>query len=85
MIKRLVQDQILERLRNYPAVGLVGPRQSGKTTLAKSLGGAYFDLEQESERLRLDIEWEKLVAAKDMLILDRRSLGPMSSRVCGEP
>jgi len=30
----------------FPAVALVGPRQSGKTTLAKSLGGQYFDLEQ---------------------------------------
>ncbi len=72
----MVQDQILERLRGYPAVGLVGPRQSGKTTLAKSLGGAYFDLEQESERLRLDIEWERLIAGKEMLILDEAQSWP---------
>jgi predicted AAA+ superfamily ATPase len=76
MIKRLAKRQILKRLRDYPAVGLVGPRQSGKTTLAKSLGGFYFDLEQESERLRLDLEWEKLVTAKDLLILDEAQSWP---------
>lgn len=76
MIKRSVQRQILKRLRAYPAVGLVGPRQSGKTTLAKSLGGAYFDLEQESERLRLDLEWEKLATGKELLILDEAQSWP---------
>jgi ABC-type polysaccharide/polyol phosphate transport system ATPase subunit len=30
------------RLSMYPAVALVGPRQSGKTTLAHSFGGIYF-------------------------------------------
>lgn len=33
----------------YPAVALVGPRQSGKTTLARSFEGDYFDLEQRYE------------------------------------
>lgn len=44
------------RLGAYPAVAVVGPRQCGKTTLARSLGGRYYDLEQEADRLRLDIE-----------------------------
>ena len=48
-----------------PAVALLGPRQSGKTTLAKRLAAArrslYFDLEVESDQLRLDVEWEDLV------------------------
>ena len=38
--------------------------------MGRSLGEAYFDLEQESERLRLDLEWADRVAAKDLLILD---------------
>ena len=76
MIKRSVQRQISKRLRDYPALALVGPRQSGKTTLAKSLGGAYFDLEQESERLRLDLEWEKVAAGKELLILDEAQSWP---------
>jgi predicted AAA+ superfamily ATPase len=31
---------VRRRLRAYPAVALVGPRQSGKTTLARALGDA---------------------------------------------
>lgn len=34
------------------------------------IGGAYFDLEQEAERLRLDLDWDRLMAEKDLLILD---------------
>ncbi len=69
MIRRLVRDQLWERLARYPAVAMIGPRQSGKTTLATSLGGAYFDLEQQSERLRLDLEWDHLTAGKDLIVL----------------
>ncbi|MBN1421110.1 MAG: ATP-binding protein [Planctomycetes bacterium] len=39
---------------------IIGPRQCGKTTLARTFGGTYFDLEQEKDRLRLDVEWDSL-------------------------
>ena len=58
------------RLQSYPAVALVGPRQCGKTTLARLLGGHYYDLEQQSERLRLDIEWEEITKSNTLIILD---------------
>lgn len=67
---------MLERLTRYPAVVLVGPRQCGKTTLAHAIGGVYFDLEQESERLRLDLEWDGLVAGKSLVILDEAQSWP---------
>ena len=76
MIRRRVQELVLERLDAYPAVALVGPRQCGKTTLAQAMGGTYFDLEQESERLRLDLEWEGLVAGTDLAILDEAQSSP---------
>ncbi len=76
MIRRLAQYQILERLKLYPAVALIGPRQCGKTTLAQSIGGAHFDLEQQSERLRLDLEWDTLVDGKDLIILDEAQSWP---------
>ncbi len=76
MIRRRVQKQILERLTAYPAVALVGPRQCGKTTLALTIGGAYFDLEQPAERLRLDLAWDGLVAGKERVILDEAQSWP---------
>jgi predicted AAA+ superfamily ATPase len=76
MIRRAAQKLVLERLKAYPAVSLVGPRQCGKTTLARMIGGAYFDLEQPSERLRLDLEWEDLIARKKLVILDEAQSWP---------
>lgn len=76
MIQRLVQSQLRKSLSASPAVLLIGPRQCGKTTLAKSLGGKYFDLEQEADRLRLDVEWDTLMAGRDCLILDEAQSNP---------
>ena len=59
-----------ERLAAYPAVALIGPRQCGKTTLARSLDGRYYDLEQEADRLRLDLEWADVVASEQLVVLD---------------
>lgn len=75
-LPRAIERILLTRLRDYPAAALVGPRQCGKTTLAKSLGGVYFDLEQEAERLRLDLEWPELVRGKQRLILDEAQSYP---------
>ena len=55
---------------------MLGPRQCGKTTLARSLGGVYFDLEQQEDRLRLDLEWDHLVTGPGLLILDEAQSCP---------
>ncbi|MGH9318548.1 MAG: AAA family ATPase, partial [Vicinamibacteria bacterium] len=70
MLPRLVTPLLEARFRSNPAVALVGPRQSGKTTLARALGRVYFDLEQAPERLRLDLEWESVVGKRELVILD---------------
>ncbi len=70
MIRRAALAVVRRRLRSHPAVALVGPRQAGKTTLARALGGRYFDLEQEPERLRLDLEWSEIVAGRRLIVLD---------------
>lgn len=54
------QKRLLEVLRQFPAVALLGPRQVGKTTLALDLaeelgeGSVYLDLELPSDRAKLE-------------------------------
>ncbi len=76
MIPRRIAKVVEKRLAEYPAVTVVGPRQCGKTTLAKSIGGRYFDLEQEGDRLRLDLEWPDLTGGKRLVILDEAQAWP---------
>jgi len=76
MIRRRILPVLKSRLKQYPAVALVGPRQSGKTTLARSLGGIYYDLEQEADRLRLDLEWNTLVEGRQLVVLDEAQVWP---------
>jgi predicted AAA+ superfamily ATPase len=76
MLPRLVERQLRAALRDQPAAALLGPRQVGKTTLARALGGTYFDLELEPERLRLDLEWERITHRRKLLILDEAQFYP---------
>jgi uncharacterized protein len=55
MITRSIQDELLHIIDSFPAVMLYGPRQIGKTTLAKQVAKAsnknfhYFDLENDND------------------------------------
>lgn len=52
MIKREVSEHILDMAKEYPVLTIVGPRQSGKTTLAKMLfpSHKYVNLEEPDVR-----------------------------------
>jgi len=76
MISRDMATLVRARLKDYPAVGLVGPRQTGKTTLARALSPVYFDLEQPAERIRLDLQWEALMKQKKPVVLDEAQAWP---------
>jgi predicted AAA+ superfamily ATPase len=76
MIPRIYLHQIQQMLSQFPAVGLLGPRQCGKTTLAKQIGGVYFDLESKGDYTRLDAEWDTLVTGQRLLILDEAHCVP---------
>lgn len=77
MVPRKVTQLLRQRMDRFPAVALIGPRQAGKTTLAKSLAGVYFDLEQEGDRLRLDLQWSRLCDGPDLVILDEAQAWPV--------
>ena len=58
MIERQLRSLIERRLLQFPAVALLGPRQVGKTTLAKAIAAQHsqamvLDLERESDRAAL--------------------------------
>lgn len=76
MVRRQIERVVQKRLRTAPAVALLGPRQSGKTTLARTLSPDYYDLEQEADRLRLDLEWESVVRSRRPVVLDEAQTWP---------
>src|SRR5262245_15588518 len=76
MLRRLQREETESRLRESPAVAIVGPRQCGKTTLAREIGGEYFDLEQVRDQRRLELKWDEIVAARDRVILDEAQNAP---------
>jgi len=77
MLPRKLKPRIAALLAASPAVVLAGPRQCGKTTLARSLPRAVcFDMEAEQDRLRLDLEWPALCAAKQLIVLDEAQCAP---------
>lgn len=59
MINRLLERDLLKTFRIFPALALLGPRQVGKTTLAKALVKAlkkksvYLDMENPDDRFLL--------------------------------
>lgn len=58
MVSRLEENNLRENLSFFPVVGILGARQVGKTTLAKSLVNSdemiYIDLELNSDLRKLD-------------------------------
>jgi uncharacterized protein len=68
------------RLRSNPAVLLLGPRQCGKTTLAREYasrhGAAYFDLEAPAHRSRLAQPATALEPLRGPVVIDEAQLQP---------
>ena len=81
MIERRVASEVVALLDQAPAVALLGPRQSGKTTLALAIAegrpSVYLDLESAADRARLT-EPELYFAdhAQELVILDEIQRAP---------
>ncbi len=72
---RSVGIRVLEYLDIFPTVGIVGPRQVGKTTLVKTLSGkfkreaVYIDLESDEDLIKLSNAEQYFNERKDKLII----------------
>jgi predicted AAA+ superfamily ATPase len=78
MIKRHAEIMVRDLAEQFPAVLVLGPRQCGKTTLAKHfLKGEYFDLERPSDQQIFvdDIEFA-LTRFETPLIIDEAQTLP---------
>ncbi len=74
MISRELEVQVERRLTQSPAVALLGPRQVGKTTLARSIaarhaGAVFLDLERASDRAALAEPEIFLPTLRDRLVV----------------
>jgi len=75
MIKRRIHIDITKSLAQFPAIGLIGPRQAGKTTLAKMIADKldkpvkYLDLESPHDLQKLDDAQLYLQQFQDHLVI----------------
>jgi predicted AAA+ superfamily ATPase len=73
MIERRIKKRLVEAIDNAPAVGLFGPRQVGKTTLALEISetrpSLYLDLETSSDRAKLADPETYLAHHEDKLVI----------------
>ena len=82
LIPRVLRARVEDRLRAFPAVALLGPRQVGKTTLARAIAesegghdplagktGLYLDLESPADQERLADAQGYLGTVRDRLVV----------------
>lgn len=83
MIKRQVHlNRLTEQLANFPVVAMLGPRQVGKTTLARQLAAQWqgsvkhFDLEDPDDQARLTDPVFVLRTLRGLVVLDEIQTRP---------
>ena len=80
-IQRLCFRDILYQLKRYPVTALLGPRQSGKSTLAKEVQkrikkSVYLDLQDPNSLHRLEDPITLFNQHKNLIILDEIQKAP---------
>ena len=69
--QRNITAKLIEMMRAFPAVAIIGSRQVGKTTLAKTIGHhfTYVDLEKPSDYDRVTRDPEFFLKQTPLLIV----------------
>jgi predicted AAA+ superfamily ATPase len=82
-INRLLEDSLAKALENFPVTAIIGPRQCGKSTLAKHIlknsGRDYIriDLEKPSDRQKVDnAEWFFTTQKDKIICIDEIQRSP---------
>ena len=72
--RKRIQEEIVAALKQQPGVALLGPRQCGKTTLARLVaaetGARFFDLENPEDAAALDNPMLTLECLRGLVVLD---------------
>src|SRR5689334_2079084 len=81
MIERPAIERLVAlRLRESPVVAILGPRQCGKTTLARAIGlrrrATYIDLEDPAGAARLHEPMTALAPLRGLVIIDEVQRAP---------
>lgn len=82
MIKRNLESLLLRKLKKSPAIAILGPRQVGKTTLAKQLESdrgesLYLDMENPNDQNKLQDAYSYFTLHEDRrIIIDEIQLMP---------
>jgi len=71
-IHRKIEQKIIDSAKTMPIIGITGPRQSGKTTLAKNLFGKflYVNLEFPDDRAFADRDPRGFLSQSKQMIID---------------
>jgi predicted AAA+ superfamily ATPase len=74
MVPRSAASRVRDALRRTPIVSLLGPRQAGKTTLARTLAqgrkSTLFDLEDPRDVARLSLPMSALEPLRGLVVID---------------
>lgn len=74
ILRSIIQESVVKGLEHWPSVALLGPRQCGKTTLARqiaqNLGGKIFDLENPEDAAALENPMLVLEPFTGLVVLD---------------
>jgi hypothetical protein len=78
MIKRVIKDKIIQLAEKFPVISVTGPRQSGKTTLIKSIfpDYCYESLEDPDTRLFAINDPRKFLNVEKKMIIDEIQRAP---------